>query len=110
MDSMGLNVTGSKLAQLCELTAQVTKDHVAPSAEQVDRECLWPAHSMQAFAEAGLMGLQVPERLGGHGQGLLGLSMLRPAMRTWTTNTYSPPPMFPPASMYCWRFQTPVTA
>ncbi|MCW8194126.1 acyl-CoA dehydrogenase [Proteobacteria bacterium 005FR1] len=76
MNTTGLNVTGSRLAQLSELTTQVVQDHVLPLAEQVDRDCLWPAHSMQAFAQAGLMGLQVPERLGGHGQGLLGLSML----------------------------------
>jgi isovaleryl-CoA dehydrogenase len=71
-----MNVAGSKLAHLCELAAQVADKHVAPLAEQVDRECMWPAHSMRAFAETGLMGLQVPEQLGGHGQGLLGLSMI----------------------------------
>lgn len=37
---------------------------------------MWPKHSMDALAAAGLLGLQVPEALGGHGQGLLALSVL----------------------------------
>jgi alkylation response protein AidB-like acyl-CoA dehydrogenase len=43
---------------------------------EVDRSGEWPAHSMQAFARAGLTGLQVPLRLGGHGQGLQALAMM----------------------------------
>lgn len=37
---------------------------------------MWPAHSLAALSGAGLMGLQVPEHLGGHGQGLLALSVV----------------------------------
>jgi isovaleryl-CoA dehydrogenase len=63
------------------LALKATVDHIiateiAPRAQQVDRECLWPAHSMKALAEAGLLGLQVPQELGGHGQGLLALSVI----------------------------------
>ena len=63
------------------LALKATVDHIvateiAPRAQQVDRECLWPAHSMKMLAEAGVLGLQVPEQLGGHGQGLLALSVL----------------------------------
>ncbi|RYF16501.1 MAG: acyl-CoA dehydrogenase [Comamonadaceae bacterium] len=61
---------------LQERTRTVVEAHVAPGAAQVDAEARWPAHSMRAFAEAGLMGLQVPSALGGHGQGLLALSVL----------------------------------
>jgi len=66
----------TKLHQLKEVTEQIVHKDIATLAEQVDRDCLWPAHSMQALAGAGLTGLQVPEALGGHGQGLLALSVL----------------------------------
>ena len=59
-----------KLDQLADLTRQIVEDTVQPNAELVDRECRWPAHSMRAFADAGLLGLQVPGTLGGHGLGL----------------------------------------
>lgn len=45
-------------------------------ADQVDRDCLWPKHSLDALGSAGLLGLQVPKSLGGHGQGLLGLGVI----------------------------------
>ena len=45
----------------------------APLAEAVDEQAMWPQHSMKALAEAGLLGLHVPLRLGGLGQGLMGL-------------------------------------
>jgi alkylation response protein AidB-like acyl-CoA dehydrogenase len=54
---------------------QVVEDVVHPNAARVDRECLWPRHTMGALADAGLTGLQVPAHLGGHGQGLTALSM-----------------------------------
>lgn len=66
----------SKLAELRQSAESITADFVAPMAEKVDRECMWPAHSMKAFAEGGLLGLQVPTVLGGHGEGLLALSVV----------------------------------
>ena len=45
----------------------------SPRAAEVDERQLWPEHSMRALAEAGLLGLHVPERLGGLGEGLMGL-------------------------------------
>jgi alkylation response protein AidB-like acyl-CoA dehydrogenase len=47
-----------------------------PTAEAIDREGRWPAESLKAIAEAGLMGLHVPARLGGHEQGLLALALV----------------------------------
>lgn len=55
-----------------ELAATVA----APRAAEVDERRIWPEHTFQALAGAGLMGLHVPEELGGHGQGLLGLAVL----------------------------------
>jgi isovaleryl-CoA dehydrogenase len=65
-----------QLNSLHALCRQVVDRHVLPRAAEVDAKCLWPAHSMRAFAEAGLLGLQVPTDLGGHGQGLLALTAM----------------------------------
>jgi isovaleryl-CoA dehydrogenase len=46
------------------------------NAASVDVNAQWPAENMQALAKAGLLGLHVPKRLGGHGQGMLALSMI----------------------------------
>jgi alkylation response protein AidB-like acyl-CoA dehydrogenase len=47
-------------------SAQIVDEVVAPCAAG----CHWPRESLDAFAAAGLTGLQVPARLGGHGCGL----------------------------------------
>ncbi|MDQ4059826.1 MAG: acyl-CoA/acyl-ACP dehydrogenase [Pseudomonadota bacterium] len=47
---------------------------LAPLAETTDREARWPVEGMQALGEAGLLGLHVPRRLGGLGEGLLALA------------------------------------
>lgn len=64
------------LDQLQRTAREVVDRVIAPQAAQVDAECLWPAHSMRALAEAGLLGLTAPRELGGHGQGLLALGVL----------------------------------
>lgn len=64
----------NELEQLVGLTRGIVDTVVAPRAGAVDEHCTWPAASMAAFAEAGLLGLQVPAALGGHGQGLLALA------------------------------------
>lgn len=65
-----------RIRALHERAREVVDAHVAPHATRVDADAAWPEHSMKAFAEAGLLGLQVPAALGGHGQGLLALSVL----------------------------------
>ena len=69
-------VFSQKLDVLRETAESVVEKDIAPFAEQVDRDCLWPAHSMRSLAAAGLTGLQVPTALGGHGQGLLALTAI----------------------------------
>lgn len=66
----------SKLTALKSTVEEVVDQAIAPLASQVDQNCLWPAHSIDALSEAGLMGLQVPVAQGGHGQGLLALSVI----------------------------------
>lgn len=75
-----MNLNSSGLAVLRQAAADVIARDIAPMAERVDKECLWPEHSMRALADAGLLGLQVPEDCGGHGQGLMGLSLITEAI------------------------------
>lgn len=70
----------TKIRQLRASADEVAEKVAAPQAEAVDRDCIWPAHSMRAMAEAGLMGLHVPSRLGGHEQGLLALAVTTEAL------------------------------
>lgn len=65
-----------KLNTMRDVANEVVEQVIAPRAMQVDRDCQWPAHAMQALGEAGLLGLQVPQSAGGHGQGLLALSVI----------------------------------
>lgn len=62
-----------RLDELVHRAQAVGRDVLAPNAEGVDRDGEWPAGSLAALAGAGLMGLTAPQRLGGHGQGLLGV-------------------------------------
>lgn len=65
----------TKLLSLRDAAAVVASE-IAPFAAEIDREAAWPSRSMAALSKAGLMGLQVPEPFGGHGQGLLALAVL----------------------------------
>ena len=69
-----------QLVELQSIATDLAENVIAPLAAEVDAECRWPAHSMRALAEAGLLGLQVPVDQGGLGQGLLGLCVLTEAI------------------------------
>ncbi|WP_341501940.1 acyl-CoA dehydrogenase family protein [Gallaecimonas sp. GXIMD4217] len=64
------------ILRLRATAAEVTQAVIGPQSAHVDREASWPARSMQVLADADLMGLHVPKRLGGHEQGLLALAVL----------------------------------
>lgn len=64
------------LEQLRQAAAEVASTILAPESDRVDREFLWPAKGLRALADAGLMGLHVPVRLGGHEQGLFALAVV----------------------------------
>lgn len=65
--------SGAVMDDLLERARRIATEVVGPRAEQDDAEARWPEESMRALADAGLMGLNVPVELGGHGQGLAGL-------------------------------------
>lgn len=66
----------TNILKLRAIAQDVTRENIAPKSAQVDQDCTWPEHSMRALAEAGLLGLHVPKRLGGHEQGLLALAVI----------------------------------
>lgn len=66
----------SGLRGICATAEAITESIVLPNAERIDQQGQWPAENLRAFAQAGLTGLTAPTRLGGHGQGLLGLAAL----------------------------------
>lgn len=65
-----------QLRRLQDLARQVATDVAGPRAAEVDEKRVWPEHTFDAMAAAGLMGLHVPEDLGGHGQGMLALATI----------------------------------
>jgi alkylation response protein AidB-like acyl-CoA dehydrogenase len=62
-----------RLAALVHTARAVANEVVAPLAEAEDRDARWPAEAMRALGDAGLLGLNVPQAQGGHGEGLGGL-------------------------------------
>lgn len=65
-----------QLLRLHDTMREVAATAAAPRADEVDDKKLWPGHTFRALAEAKLLGLHVPEELGGHGQGLVALASL----------------------------------
>ncbi|GLQ30883.1 acyl-CoA dehydrogenase family protein [Litoribrevibacter albus] len=64
------------IVKLRDLTRELTEAEISPRAAQVDKNACWPQHSMYTLADAGLLGLHVPKRFGGHEQGLLALAVI----------------------------------
>ena len=65
-----------QLVRLHDVMREVAATTAAPRATAVDEQRLWPEHTFRALAEARLLGLHVPEELGGHGEGLVALASL----------------------------------
>jgi isovaleryl-CoA dehydrogenase len=66
----------SSLDDLEVSAARIAADELAPRANEIDADASWPADGLRALADAGLAGLVVPRRAGGHGQGLYGLARI----------------------------------
>ena len=60
----------ARLAAFADAARRIAEEIVAPNAEAEDAQARWPAEAMAALAQAGLLGLHVPEAQGGHGEGL----------------------------------------
>jgi isovaleryl-CoA dehydrogenase len=66
----------SSAIELKLTAAQIAANVLEPHAASVDREARWPEAGMRALADSGLMGLHIPRRFGGQGQGLLALAVV----------------------------------
>lgn len=68
-----MNDPAPRLPELVERAETVARDVLRPNVEHEDHEALWPEPGMRALAAVGLMGLNAPVSVGGHGHGLEGL-------------------------------------
>ncbi len=70
-----LNLTGIALTtqqgRWKRVASKVAREVLAPDAERIDREGVYPRENFRALSEAGLMALPVPEELGGAGESIL---------------------------------------
>lgn len=75
-----MKVIPARLRSLQARFAAVAEEVLRPHAATVDQEARWPAASFAALAEAGLLGLHVPKRLGGLEEGFSALVMATEAL------------------------------
>ncbi len=75
-----MSAVPARLRPLQDRFAAVAHDALAPRAPQIDQDALWPAENFAALADAGLMGLHMPKRLGGLEEGLSGLVVATEAL------------------------------
>lgn len=62
------------LEEVLSLTEEIALKELAPRAEEIDNTGRWPEESIRALQKAGLGGLVIPSRYGGHGYGLLAVA------------------------------------
>lgn len=61
----------SSVSQLRETVANFCSKEIAPLAQKTDKEDQFPMEMWKKFGEMGLLGVTVPEELGGLGKGYL---------------------------------------
>lgn len=64
-----------ELAQLQATVRKLAQERVAPRAREIDDTGAYPQDLFEAFRDAGLLGLAIPEDYGGSGAGILGLTI-----------------------------------
>ena len=69
-----------ELAALQETCRRIAQDKVKPRAREIDESGEYPQDIFEVFRDAGLLGLCIPEGLGGSGAGILGLTI---AIEPW---------------------------
>ncbi|HAM02667.1 MAG TPA: acyl-CoA dehydrogenase [Acidimicrobiaceae bacterium] len=65
----------AELQELRDTVRRLAQDKVKPRAREIDKSGEYPADLFEAFRQAGLLGLCIPEEYGGSGAGILGLSL-----------------------------------
>jgi alkylation response protein AidB-like acyl-CoA dehydrogenase len=64
-----------ELRALQETCRRIAQDKVKPRAQEIDETGEYPQDVFEVFRDAGLLGLCIPEDLGGSGAGILGLTI-----------------------------------
>jgi len=64
-----------EVEELRRMVRRLTRERIAPRAREIDRTGEYPHDVFEAFAGAGLLGLCIPQDLGGSGAGILGLTV-----------------------------------
>jgi len=64
-----------ELTALQETCRRVAQDKVKPRAREIDETEQYPQDIFEVFRDAGMLGLCIPEDLGGSGAGILGLTI-----------------------------------
>jgi alkylation response protein AidB-like acyl-CoA dehydrogenase len=64
-----------ELEALRDSVRKLARDKVQPRAREIDKSGEYPTDLFEAFRDAGLLGLCIPEDLGGSGAGILGLTL-----------------------------------
>ncbi|MGA2519865.1 MAG: acyl-CoA dehydrogenase family protein [Acidimicrobiales bacterium] len=64
-----------ELSELQATVRRLARDKVKPRAREIDTTGEYPADLFDAFRQAGLLGLCIPEEHGGSGAGILGLTL-----------------------------------
>jgi len=64
-----------ELIELRQSVRRLARDRVRPRAREIDQTGEYPADLFEAFRDAGLLGLCLPEAFGGSGAGILGLTV-----------------------------------
>ena len=78
------NLSFSRLVAIAD---DVADRIAAPLAQTVDQEAHWPIEALRALGEEGLLGLNVPRRLGGLGHGLSALAQVTEALGKTCSST-----------------------
>jgi alkylation response protein AidB-like acyl-CoA dehydrogenase len=71
---MDFNLTAEQ-QELVAMVRRLARERIAPRAAAIDEEAQYPEDIFQAYKEAGLLGVAIPEAYGGAGMGTLGLCL-----------------------------------
>ncbi|MGH9102431.1 MAG: acyl-CoA dehydrogenase family protein [Acidimicrobiales bacterium] len=74
-----------ELVALQAMVRRLTRDKIAPRAREIDASGEYPQDVFDAFRDAGLLGLCLPEAYGGSGAGILGLSVAIEEVAKWSS-------------------------
>jgi alkylation response protein AidB-like acyl-CoA dehydrogenase len=64
-----------ELSELQATVRRLARDKIKPRAREIDHSGAYPTDIFEAFRDAGLLGLCIPEEYGGSGAGILGLTI-----------------------------------